>query len=117
MELEGDKYSPAPCTRGFCCDHPQDFRSVLTSTYFVCTRRVFGGTHIEPTTSVLESNALITRLPTALATHYKCVIASKLKCGMKWMPSLKFTYVINVFSLGFNVMRQICTWRAKDISI
>ncbi|GFY31470.1 uncharacterized protein TNCV_4990291 [Trichonephila clavipes] len=33
----------------------------LTSTYSVCTRRVFGG--IEPMPSGLESNALTTRLP------------------------------------------------------
>ncbi|GFS65326.1 hypothetical protein TNCV_2451491 [Trichonephila clavipes] len=36
----------------------------LTSTYFVCTQRVFGG--IEPRPSGLESDALITKLPTAL---------------------------------------------------
>ncbi|GFU05442.1 transposable element Tcb2 transposase [Trichonephila clavipes] len=38
----------------------------LTSTYSVCTRRVFGG--IEPRPSGLESDALTTRLPTALKT-------------------------------------------------
>ncbi|GFY17706.1 uncharacterized protein TNCV_1074411 [Trichonephila clavipes] len=35
----------------------------LTSTYCVCTRRVFGG--IEPRPSGLESDALTTKLPTA----------------------------------------------------
>ncbi|GFX80241.1 hypothetical protein TNCV_2642571 [Trichonephila clavipes] len=35
----------SPFTRGFCCGHPQDFQThcVLTSTYSVCTLRVFGG--------------------------------------------------------------------------
>ncbi|GFU59889.1 hypothetical protein TNCV_4726551 [Trichonephila clavipes] len=37
----------------------------LTSTYSVCTRRVFGGTGIKPMPSGLESNAPTTRLPTA----------------------------------------------------
>ncbi|GFU81734.1 hypothetical protein TNCV_3086461 [Trichonephila clavipes] len=38
----------------------------LTSTYSICTRRVFGGTGIEPRPSGLESGALTPRLPTAL---------------------------------------------------
>ncbi|GFY10503.1 hypothetical protein TNCV_2565311 [Trichonephila clavipes] len=36
----------------------------LTSTYSVCTRRVFGSTGIEPRPSGLESVSLTTRLPT-----------------------------------------------------
>ncbi|GFY00250.1 hypothetical protein TNCV_4710521 [Trichonephila clavipes] len=38
----------------------------LTSTYSMCTRRVFGGTGIEPRPSGPESGALTTRLSTAL---------------------------------------------------
>ncbi|GFW30438.1 hypothetical protein TNCV_453761 [Trichonephila clavipes] len=41
----------------------------LTSTFSVSIRRVFGGTGIEPRPSVLESDALTTRLPTALVTR------------------------------------------------
>ncbi|GFW67626.1 uncharacterized protein TNCV_3392971 [Trichonephila clavipes] len=37
----------------------------LTSTYFVCTRRAFGGIGIEPRPSGLEFDALTTMLPTA----------------------------------------------------
>ncbi|GFX24249.1 hypothetical protein TNCV_1366292 [Trichonephila clavipes] len=43
----------------------------LTSTYSVCTRRVFGG--IEPRPSGLESNALTTRLPTGPNVKLVCI--------------------------------------------
>ncbi|GFX76547.1 hypothetical protein TNCV_3162651 [Trichonephila clavipes] len=41
----------------------------LTGTYFLWTRKVFGG--IEPRPSGLESNALTTRLPTTLFLDLK----------------------------------------------
>ncbi|GFU18007.1 hypothetical protein TNCV_3393631 [Trichonephila clavipes] len=58
----GGEYSPVFCIRDSAQKTfgPTD----LTSTYPVCTRRVFGG--IEPKPSGLESDALTTRLPTAL---------------------------------------------------
>ncbi|GFV68060.1 hypothetical protein TNCV_1873421 [Trichonephila clavipes] len=46
--------------------------SDLTSTYSVCTRRVFGGTGIEPRPSGPEFGALTTRLPTA--TYFTVVV-------------------------------------------
>ncbi|GFV69206.1 hypothetical protein TNCV_3861301 [Trichonephila clavipes] len=41
MGLGGEKYSPAPCTRDSA--HKTFKPTDLTSTYSVCTRRVFGG--------------------------------------------------------------------------
>ncbi|GFW67672.1 hypothetical protein TNCV_3445441 [Trichonephila clavipes] len=63
MELKGgEKYSPVPCTGDSAY---KTFGSTdLTSTYSVCTRRVFGGTGIKPWPSGLEFGALTTRLPT-----------------------------------------------------
>ncbi|GFV10869.1 hypothetical protein TNCV_4706361 [Trichonephila clavipes] len=53
------EYSPVPCTRdsAYKTFGPTD----LTSTYSVCTRRVFGG--IEPRPSGLESDAQATHGP------------------------------------------------------
>ncbi|GFW92687.1 hypothetical protein TNCV_520031 [Trichonephila clavipes] len=62
LDWRGGKYSPVPCTRDSA--HKTFGLTDLTSTYTVCTRRVFGG--IEPRPSGLESDALTTRLPTAL---------------------------------------------------
>ncbi|GFT50618.1 hypothetical protein TNCV_552031 [Trichonephila clavipes] len=64
MELKAGKSSPL-----YSLFSPQDFGLTdLTSTYSVCTRRVFGG--IERRPSVLETDALTTRLPTALHLTY-----------------------------------------------
>ncbi|GFX60744.1 hypothetical protein TNCV_4977201 [Trichonephila clavipes] len=45
MKWRGGKYIlQHPCNRGFCCDRPQDFRSIdLTSTYSLFTWKVLGG--------------------------------------------------------------------------
>ncbi|GFT64247.1 hypothetical protein TNCV_5134161 [Trichonephila clavipes] len=61
----GGKYSPVPCTRDSV--HKTLGPTDLTSTYSVCTRRVFGTSGIEPRRFGLESDALTIRLPTALA--------------------------------------------------
>ncbi|GFT58592.1 hypothetical protein TNCV_1250561 [Trichonephila clavipes] len=63
-DWRGGKYSPVPCTRYSA--HKTFGHTDLTSTYSVCTRRVFGGTDIEPRPSGLKSDALTTRLPTRL---------------------------------------------------
>ncbi|GFX17817.1 hypothetical protein TNCV_2292661 [Trichonephila clavipes] len=61
MELKGREIFSSPLHSWFS---PQDYGPTdLTSTYSMCTRRVFGG--IEPRPSGLESDALTTRLPTA----------------------------------------------------
>ncbi|GFU17982.1 hypothetical protein TNCV_318721 [Trichonephila clavipes] len=49
-----------PCTRDLA--HKTFGPIDLTSTYSLCTRRVFGGTGIKPRPSGLESDALTTRL-------------------------------------------------------
>ncbi|GFX68354.1 hypothetical protein TNCV_2817281 [Trichonephila clavipes] len=54
--------SDVPCTRDSA--HKTFGSTDLTSTYSVCTRRVFRGTGIEPRSYGLESGALTTRLPT-----------------------------------------------------
>ncbi|GFV55097.1 hypothetical protein TNCV_2623181 [Trichonephila clavipes] len=59
----GGKFSPVPCTRDSA--HKTFGPTDLKNTYSVCTRRVFGGTDIEPRPSGLESGAQTTRLPTA----------------------------------------------------
>ncbi|GFY02326.1 hypothetical protein TNCV_3502081 [Trichonephila clavipes] len=61
MELKGRKILSSSCTRDSA--HKTSGLTDLTSTYSVCTRRVFGG--FEPRPSGLESDALTTRLPTA----------------------------------------------------
>ncbi|GFV56750.1 hypothetical protein TNCV_2539521 [Trichonephila clavipes] len=57
-------YSPVPCTRDSA--HKTFGPTDLTSTYSVCTRKVFGDTGIEPRPSGLESDGLTIRLPTAI---------------------------------------------------
>ncbi|GFX54783.1 hypothetical protein TNCV_2556691 [Trichonephila clavipes] len=66
MELERERNicSLAPCTRGFCCDRPQDFQIDLTSTYSICVRKVFGG--IQHRTKALRSGV---RCSNRWATH------------------------------------------------
>ncbi|GFY27633.1 hypothetical protein TNCV_910841 [Trichonephila clavipes] len=73
MELKGGIYAPVPCTRDSA---HRTFRPTdLTSTSSVCTQRVFGGAGVEPRSSGLESDALTTRLPTALIhKYYKAVV-------------------------------------------
>ncbi|GFW67716.1 hypothetical protein TNCV_3445881 [Trichonephila clavipes] len=41
LDWRGEKYSPVPCTRDSA--HKTFGPTDLTSTYSVCTRRVFGG--------------------------------------------------------------------------
>ncbi|GFV85732.1 hypothetical protein TNCV_2003522 [Trichonephila clavipes] len=65
VELNGREIFFSPCTRD--STHKTFGPTDLTSTYSVCTRRVFGGIGIEPRPSGLESDALTTRLPTATA--------------------------------------------------
>ncbi|GFY32415.1 hypothetical protein TNCV_3559231 [Trichonephila clavipes] len=63
----GGKYSTAPWTHVSAASTHWTFRPTnMTSTYSVCTRRVFGGIgHRTLTLRSGESDALVTRLPTA----------------------------------------------------
>ncbi|GFY06510.1 RNase H domain-containing protein [Trichonephila clavipes] len=58
----------------------------LTNTCSVCTRRVFGGTGIQPRPSGMESDALTTRLPTAQKETQRY---PRRDCtfSVKWFPS------------------------------
>ncbi|GFV72810.1 uncharacterized protein TNCV_2714021 [Trichonephila clavipes] len=73
LDWMGGKYSPAPTPMVSAVTAHKTFEPTdLTSTYSVCTRRVFGG--IELSLSGLESNALTTRLPT---TYYAAHLEEK----------------------------------------
>ncbi|GFT24104.1 hypothetical protein TNCV_2063581 [Trichonephila clavipes] len=60
-------------------DHKTFGPTDLTSTYSVCTQRVFGGTGNEPRRFGLESDVLAIRLPTA--SEVECVIIQLLFTG------------------------------------
>ncbi|GFX98541.1 hypothetical protein TNCV_1501191 [Trichonephila clavipes] len=80
----GGEYSPGPCTRD--STHKTFGATDLTSTYSVCTRRVFGG--IGPRPSGLKSDALTTRLPTALCLCFNSYIATTIKTNLSWRQKL-----------------------------
>ncbi|GFT24616.1 hypothetical protein TNCV_2855851 [Trichonephila clavipes] len=74
MELTWRKIFSGPCIRDSA--HKTFGPTDLTSTYSVCTRRVFGGTGgMEPRPSGPESGALTTRLPTALFNLFSILMS------------------------------------------
>ncbi|GFW35834.1 hypothetical protein TNCV_1926651 [Trichonephila clavipes] len=63
-DWRGGEYFPVPCIRDSA--HKTFGPTDLTSTYSECTQRVFGGIGHRTRPYGLDSDALTTRLPTAL---------------------------------------------------
>ncbi|GFW06889.1 uncharacterized protein TNCV_3289881 [Trichonephila clavipes] len=76
--------SPAPVVSAATA-HKTFGPSHSTSTYSVCTRRVFDG--IEPRPSGLESDALTTRLSTA-DTRNKAILLSQITLQTRWFECM-----------------------------
>ncbi|GFX81257.1 hypothetical protein TNCV_1828941 [Trichonephila clavipes] len=82
----------------------------LTSPYSVCTRRVFGG--IEPRPSGLESDAITTRLPTAICTTacYGCSIAF-----VEFVPQIMYHEDLGISDCRRTFLKNWIKFDVKDL--